>query len=152
MASDVKYPMLDDFALESPGANKLDWLYYMRGKYGESFEMTVFVIPNLSDVDWAKELNKLPWLTLAMHGWNHDEEEEITQEMLYHWEDQGMAKIYKGPNWKLPGNTKDNVLSAGFILVTKPIPENYIQGHIWNTVDLGTIEEEVERGVAMKKL
>lgn len=149
MADNVKYPMLDDLDLSSPDANHMDWLYYLRGKYRERFEITLFGIPGRSNPEWLTEINNIEWIQVAMHGWNHDEKEEIITEGEI-WKAQKLPLIYKGPNWKLPGDTEKNL--GSFRIIKKPLPKNYIQGHIWNISDLQNLEEELKKGTTFKLL
>ncbi len=152
MASDVKYPMLDDVDLSTPAANHMDWLYYLRGKYEDRFNVTLFAIPKRSRFDWLKEINSIPWIQVAMHGWDHKEEEVVHEGMATWWMMNGLPLIYKGPNWKLPGDTKDNLRSSKFRIIEKPLPDDYIQGHIWNLKDLKFLESELEKGITFKLL
>lgn len=144
--------MLDDFSMRPPGDSHIDWLFEMRGNYRDSFEVTLFTIPMLCTEEWLKEISKLSWVTLAMHGWHHDESEEVELKNFKWWSDMGFAKIYKGPNWKLPGKTSENLKEAGFSLIDKPLAENKIQGHIWNMKDRETLENVLDLGNKFKKL
>ena len=92
--------MLDDIDLSKPVANRLDYLFWLKGKYPQ-FKCSLFVIPMRSTWEWIHELNKISWIEICMHGWNHNIEESITLEMIKEWQNHGLPSIYKGPEWKV---------------------------------------------------
>src|SRR2546429_4234257 len=148
---------MDDFSLEGPAANMMNWMFYLKGKYPE-FKITLFAIPGRSNFPWLWEVARLPWIELALHGWDHDEEQEINFTQLREWP---FAKIYKGPNWKVTEREKVALAESGYILATKE-RESYgnkqwaltdggaLHGHIWVESDWVRIKNRID-GLGCRK-
>ena len=141
-------PDMDDVSLDN-AANGLNWVLYLRGKYPK-FKCTLFVIPGRSSIEWIKELAKYWWLEIVMHGWNHDEKEEITQKILDQFP-SWFIKVYKGPNWKVNKRElkllkKNNVILAVKERIDYPIKQwsltdkKAIHGHAWIESDWKKLE------------
>lgn len=143
--------MLDDVDLSKPEANHLDWLFWLKGNY-PTFKVNLFCIPGRSNFSWLLELNKIEWIRVCFHGWNHRETEEITIEMVEAWTGRGLPKVYKGPNWQVSDKSLYNLEERGFKVIQKPLLDNYFQGHIWTVPDLQKIEELLKTGVETELL
>jgi hypothetical protein len=142
----------DDVYLDSPASNRMDWLFYYKGKY-PNFRVNLFAIPGKSTWDWLDEIDKLDWISLCMHGWNHDEEESLTEEMFLEW---SYSWVYKGPNWKADKDEIDLLRNYGFVLAVKEKVDHSVKqwpltdprclhGHIWVEDDLKRIEKHFEK-------
>ena len=57
----------DDF---SQSNNRLDLLFELKS-FNPRFKATLFTPAGLSSYEFLKEINKLDWLELALHGWYH---------------------------------------------------------------------------------
>ena len=143
--------MIDDVDLSKPEANRLDYLFWLKGKYPQ-FKCNLFVIPMRSTWEWIQELNRIPWIEVCMHGWNHNKEESITKGMITEWQNHGLPSIYKGPEWKLSTDEIVILLDKGFYPCTKKLKEKYSNYHIWNPSDLEAIRKLLESGVQCNKL
>lgn len=131
-------------------ANGLNWAWYLKGKF-PSFKITFFTIPGRSTQDWMLRLSNIPWIELAMHGYNHDEEEEVTDGQLKEW---GLffPKIYKGPNWKVTKKEKGLLKQQGYFLVTKSwlkLPDIF-HGHTWIEADWKNLESKLDKNTQYK--
>lgn len=142
---------LDDIDTSEPQTNRLDYLFWLKAKY-PFFCVNLFVIPGRSEEWWIEELKNITWVRPCMHGWSHDEKEVITPEMLESWVLNGFPKIYKGPNWKLPGKTRENLIRAKFRIIEKPLPDNQFTGHIWSPADLQKLDDRLKTAVSCKLL
>ena len=155
---------MDDIALSNalnnnPDANGLNYAYYLKGKFPQ-FKITLFTIPGRSTIPWMQELSKISWIRLAMHGFHHDESEEITQPMLEVMEP--FTKIYKGPNWKVTGPEKDLLFINNWTLAVKEkLPEypgkqwpltdpRVFHGHCWIKGDWERLESLIEPDTEFK--
>jgi hypothetical protein len=136
----------DDFYLDP--ANGLNWLFYLKGKYPK-FKVTLFTVPLRSPIKWLQEIKKIDWIEMAIHGFEHDEEETFKMgisEMdsyLTTFEETGLfVKGFKGANWKVSPELIDMLWKRKYWLAVKEetksfIPEwsltdpRVVHGHIW---------------------
>jgi hypothetical protein len=84
----------------------MDALFKLKAHY-RNFKATLFTIPLLTSGGLFEELNKLPWLELAMHGFAHvpnkelesfktvEEVETLMWQSLHHYQFFG----FKPPGW-----------------------------------------------------
>lgn len=142
----MKVVDMDDFYLDP--ANGLNWLFYLKGKY-PTFKITLFTVPLRSTIPFLKEVKKLDWIELAVHGFQHDEKETYTltkaemQKYLNDLEKDNLyVKGFKGANWKVSENLIDILRGRGYWLAVKetfadPIKQwpltdpRVTHGHIW---------------------
>ncbi len=136
-------PDMDDISLDNPDANGLNYAFYLKGKFPK-FKITLFCIPGRATIEWLELLDKnSEWISVCMHGWNHDEEEEITQEMLDEWP---FDPYYKGPNWKVNKKEKELLLLSDWQLVTKQWTlrtPGVVHGHCWIKSDWERLEKKI---------
>lgn len=137
---------MDDFYIDP--ANGMNWLFYLKAKY-PTFKVTLFTIPLRSTVSWLREVKQLDWIELAVHGFQHDEEETFNlsaaQMNMYLdaiEETNLYTKGFKGANWKVSEELIAILKQRGYWLAVKEkivdqIPqwpltdERAIHGHIW---------------------
>lgn len=137
---------MDDFYIDP--ANGMNWLFWLKGKY-PNFKITLFTIPFRSNNQWLREVKKLDWIELALHGFQHDEEETFSldvsrmDEYLKEFERTGLyTKGFKGANWKVSWKLLDLLAKRGYWLAVKetinePITQwpltdpRAVHGHIW---------------------
>lgn len=149
---------MDDISLDNPDANGLNYAFYLKGKFPQ-FKLTYFIIPGRSTEQWVKELSQISWIKLAMHGYHHDEQEELEGYMLEFMEP--FTKLYKGPNWKLIPVELELLQKRGWKLAVKnqimaDIPqwpltdERAVHGHCWIKGDWQRLESLIEADTEFK--
>lgn len=154
----ILVPDFDDISLDNPDANGLQYAFYLKGKFPK-LKLTFFIIPARSTHAWMREINNIPWIKLAMHGYHHDENEEITQEMLD--EMWPFTRLYKGPNWKITNSelallernnwklaVKDKLPTA--IKQWSLTDPRVIHGHCWIKSDWERLESLIEHDTEFK--
>jgi len=97
---------LDDFAIDYK-RNALNWLFDFKSQY-EDFKVTLFVIPELCEINFLISILKLNWMQLVGHGSNHKSNDECLkwdegkwQAILNVYESLGFEKGFKAPNWEM---------------------------------------------------
>lgn len=79
-----------------------------------------------------------------MHGYNHEETEEVTEDQLREW---GIffPKIYKGPNWKVTKKEQKLLDDAGFTTIKKSWLKrpDIFHGHTWIEADWKKLESNI---------
>ena len=142
---------MDDICLnDGPSANGMHWMYYLKGKY-PSFKINLFCIPGRSNKRWMEMLASHDWISICIHGWNHDEKEEVPEEGLVGW---NFTRIYKGPNWKVTEEELGLLARHNFILAVKDIytwkirqwplaDPRAVHGHVWVESDWQRIERRL---------
>ncbi len=54
--------------------NRLDLLYQLKARFA-NFKVTLWTVPVWTTPQFLKEVHKLPWVELGMHGWEHGADE-----------------------------------------------------------------------------
>ena len=121
-------PLILDFDDFRESENALDMLFRMKGRW-PAFKVTLFTIPMQCSKAFLNEVSKLPWIQLAVHGWEHRFKEcagwnndtaETYLRIAQGWvNDEGkpiFVKGFKPPQWVWNQATVDMAVKAGYWL------------------------------------
>lgn len=114
---------LDDFCDEWM---PLKALFRLRRAY-PGFKVTLFTIPGKTSTRMLRELNKLGWIQIAVHGFNHSPNEEMPgktrAEIVTRYADMDLGPYVPGfrpPGWTLPQDTVDACNDLGWWVAMHP--------------------------------
>ncbi len=100
----------DDFTDKS--THELGLLYHLKWMNGDNFKVTLFTIPRQSTVGFLEEVNKIPWIELGIHGWDHSPREcenwtykEAKEKIKISLSSKLFAPIFKAPYWLFSNGT-----------------------------------------------
>lgn len=122
----IVYLALDDFGEFN---SNFDLLWRLRF-YFDNFKVNLFGPVRWNErKEWLSYLKSLPWIQLCVHGYDHNEGEEldsISLDILA--KDPSFAKVYKAPYWKLSDKMYNDLKERDFkILLHKDDPREGIK-------------------------
>jgi len=113
------------------GDLSLAYLFYLKHLFPK-FKATLFAIPARCSPHILKEINKLGWIELAVHGWEHNDNYECSkwtkEECLMNLskvETQFgdiFVKGFKAPGWQISDGCYEALLQAGY----------WVADHVYN--------------------
>lgn len=102
----------DDFQ-DKYDRSGLNFLFYWKAKY-PNFKITLFTIPNRTTPEFKRLIDQLPWIELAVHGydhesnfecygWNYETAKGIMQrtQSARTWKDKPYINMFKAPGWTI---------------------------------------------------
>ena len=152
--------MIVDFDDFSQDNNRLDILFKIKAICPD-FKVTLFTVPAECSKEFCREVAKLDWVQLALHGEHHTHIEcstwtkEHTLEVLDRYEKWGcFQKIFKPPYWAGSEGLNEALKERGYILAQNKqtdypnlylLNENSIHGHIQDVCGNGieTLYKEI---------
>jgi len=122
---------LDDFCEDF---NDLDILFKMKARWPD-FKCTLFTIPMKCSPRFLQEIKQIPWIQMAVHGWEHIPVEcqawsrEDARKFLRIAEKWGVfVKGFKAPMWRLSQGTVDALTDEGWWLADNSDPASNPNG------------------------
>lgn len=100
----------DDFC-DRWDRNGLNMLFYWKSKYPK-FKISLFTIPDRTSPEFLKQVKKLDWIEICVHGYNHESNFECygwdydkTKRLMERVINGGnYSQIFKAPGWTIfPG-------------------------------------------------
>jgi hypothetical protein len=119
--SSIKKQVYLDFDDFGEFNNRLDWLWMLKKEF-PNFKVNLFAIPEQNQhLQWMDYLRSLDWIQLCVHGYWHDNNEEIPEIMLRDdFPMKGFAKVYRAPFWQLSDNMYQILKKLNYKIMIHP--------------------------------
>ena len=132
-SSKICYLDFDDFGETN---NRLDWFWTLKKQF-PNFKVNLFAIPNDNQhLQWMDYLKSLDWIQLCVHGFWHDNNEEVPEVMLANdFPAKGFAKVYRAPFWQLSDNMYQILKKLDYKIMIHPDDSREGIKYNWNIKD-----------------
>jgi len=132
-SSKVCYLDFDDFGEKN---SRLDWFWRLHKEFPH-FKVNLFAIPwDNQRKEWMKYIQKLDWIQLCVHGFYHENNEEVEKGMLgAYCPDRGFAKVYRAPFWQLSDKMYNLLKKLDYKIMLHPDDPREGIKYNWNIKD-----------------
>jgi len=121
---------LDDF---SEFNNRLDWLWMLKKEFSY-FKVNLFTIPANFYGNFCAYTKSLDWIQICVHGYNHINNEEVSEEQLEKLKDF-FVPIYRAPFWQLSDVMYERLKKLGYKIMIHPDDSREGIKYNWNIKD-----------------
>lgn len=131
MQNKIIYLDFDDFGEKN---HRLDWLWMLKEEFPK-FKVNLFTIPGNCNVLFLDYIKTLDWIQLCVHGYNHANNENVSEKALEMLKDYGYSKIYRAPYWQLSNEMYERLKKLKYKIMLHPDDPRQGIKFNWNIKD-----------------
>ena len=115
--------------------HRLDWLWQLYKAFPH-FKVNLFAIPNENvNIKWLEYIWSIDWVQLCVHGFYHENNEDVPEIELKTMTAQRYAKVYRAPYWQLSDIMYERLTKLGYKIMLHPDDSRVGIKYNWNTKD-----------------
>ncbi len=127
----IVYLDFDDFGETN---HRLDWLWQLHKTFPH-FKVNLFTIPEDCSVQFLDYVRALDWIQLCVHGFTHENNEDVSETALKMLKDFGCSMVYRAPFWQLSDVMYERLTKLEYKIMLHPDDPRVGTKYNWNTKD-----------------